>query len=289
MKVSPLSISIPKNLMRTGMDEEKFEDLKKSMAAIGMINPITVRDVKGKHELVAGYRRLKAAKALRWQSVEIREMKANDKQAEALKVAENADREEVSPMDEGKHLAVIMEAYDMNQKEVAHVIGRSEAYVSKRLLTKKWPERLKMAVERKIISFSGATELMRITSPDYRDISIEEAIKFGASPSTIKTWVETWNARIAAEMMQRREEGESEEPRKLYESMAICGACGGRHPAEGFQHVAVDAICFLLMQEAGFQALMTNNRLETIQVARGKTLATVFDKEDKKKEEGEAP
>lgn len=266
MVVSPLSISIPAHLMRSAMNKEEFEKLKDSMNRLGMLNPLTVREVDGKYELIAGYRRLKVAKELRWEEVPINEVPATDTEAEAMKVAENVDREDVSPMDEGVYLKKIMDEGNLNQGQMADIIGRSEAYVSKRLGTLKWPEKLKLAVEMKGIAFSGANALMGIKDPEYRMYQIKEAVKFGASLSVIETWVESWNKQTAIEEERNKKGREGIVPGEVIKSTVECGACGQKNAPDGFVHIIVDAVCDLMMKETQFRVMMVSNKEKTIQV-----------------------
>ncbi len=258
MKLSPLEIATPDNLMRSELDEEKYRELVESMDSVGMINPITVREVEGGFELVAGYRRLRVAKELRWKKVDVHVMKANDSEAERLKVAENVEREDVSPMDEGKYLAKLMAAENMTQRQLADVIGKSEAYVSQRLATANWPGVLSSAVHIGQLSFSAARVLMTIKDPENRMLAIGQAIEYGTTLRVVQAWADQYN--LDYEKRQRRltEEPVGDIPRADFRNVLKCQACGEEHHPDEIIPINVDVICKELIADPQWQSMMAN-------------------------------
>lgn len=280
--VSPLEIMVPEHLMRSAMDKEKFIELKRSLEAVGMINPITVRRKGGGLELVAGYRRLEAVKGLRWKLVPIRLMKATDVEAERLKVAENVDREDVSPMDEGIYINGLIESMGLNQAQIADVIGKSEAYVSQRLSTMKWPDRLKIAVEIGVITFSGGRELMGVKDPYLRDMAIEHAAEHGATLTVIKSWVEQYNRQTASE--DEKPLKGTELPALSQEMLEVveCGVCGEKTRPDVITNVLVDEICNHLIKDPQYKSMMRNAREAIVREMAGQQKVA-------KKGEGQSP
>lgn len=283
MNVSPLEVEIPEHMMRDGIDREKFADLKKSMEAEDLINPITVRKVGDKLELVAGYRRLKAAKELRWKKIEVSVVKADDARAERLKIAENNEREEVSPIDEGKYLNGLMVKLGLNQAQLAEVIGKSEGYISQRLGTIKWPNMLKDAVLAELVTFSGGREIMGIRDPRYREGCIIQALEHGASLKVIRVWVDQYN-RMSKREEERLGEGPIIEAHKgEFRSELQCEACGLKDNPGNFNHIMVDDTCKALMNEVQFKSMMQNSGAAVREAAqRAKTLGAVVEEEEKR-------
>lgn len=80
-----------------------MEELKASMNDGGLIQPILVRSLKnGKHEVVAGMRRYYAAKDLEWESIECHSRKLSDFEAVLMAYTENVQREDLTPIEQGK-------------------------------------------------------------------------------------------------------------------------------------------------------------------------------------------
>ncbi len=258
MKVSPLDVVIPKHLMRSALDEEKFRELIESMEVNGMFHPILVREVEGAMELIMGYRRLTAAKKLRWRKIEATQVKATDAEAERMKVAENTIREDVSPMDEGKYISGMMQTLKLNQAQVAAVIGKSEAYVSQRLATVNWPGELSVAVHKGDLSFSTARILMTIKDPESRVLAVGQAIEFGVTLRVAQAWAERYNLDYENRQKRLAQGPVGEVPQAEFRNVLKCQACGEEHHPDEIIPIHVDVICKELIAVPQWQSMMAN-------------------------------
>lgn len=92
-------------------------DLAESMEAKGLINPITVRPENGKYRLIAGHRRLMAAKQLGWKQIEASVVEVDDVTAMAIAIMENRDRQDVDPFDEARGVVKYSELYRKARQE----------------------------------------------------------------------------------------------------------------------------------------------------------------------------
>jgi len=90
---------------RTRMNPGKFEELVQNVKKVGILEPALVRrDAKGKVILIAGHRRLAAAKAAGLKVIPVRVLDVDEKQADEIQALENLHREDLSPLDEAKDL-----------------------------------------------------------------------------------------------------------------------------------------------------------------------------------------
>jgi ParB family chromosome partitioning protein len=174
--------------MRSENARGRIEDLRDSIALVGLINPILVKKTDDGYEVVAGHRRLRACSELRWQKIPAIVFPRDGMNAELAKLAENQVRESVSPVEEAEFLQAIASAYKLNGQQLAKRINRTASYVSERLALLKAPEALRAAVTSGELSFSSARELSRIRDQQTREVYIDHAIRSGVNDTTAKQW-----------------------------------------------------------------------------------------------------
>ena len=140
-------IPSPDNPRIVNDKSEEFGELVESIRAMGVIVPVHVRDhpeQKGRFELLAGERRLQAAaKAGRDAIGAICHGQLSDEAAFEITFAENFSREDLTPLEQGKAVATLMDRYDGDTAAVASKMGKSVRWVMQRValsrnLSKEW-------------------------------------------------------------------------------------------------------------------------------------------------------
>jgi ParB family chromosome partitioning protein len=146
-----------------------IDELASSLDAHGMLQPVIVRTVDDRYELVAGHRRFRAAQQLGWRQIPaiIRSESEND--AYVLTLVENLQREDLSPREEAEALEVLVRDRGWSTRQVASAIGRSQAFVSKRLRVFEDPI-LAPAVLHNQVSVSAAEELLTASERERYDL-----------------------------------------------------------------------------------------------------------------------
>jgi ParB family chromosome partitioning protein len=104
-------IDDPHAPVRTAMDEEKLVELANSIKLHGLIQPITVRKVGPRYEVIAGHRRLKACRRAGVALVPSIVREVNDAKADELRMAENLYREDVNPVDEARYIRRMIDVH----------------------------------------------------------------------------------------------------------------------------------------------------------------------------------
>jgi ParB/RepB/Spo0J family partition protein len=155
------AIDIPQRRIRRDLGH--VEDLAVSLGSVGQIHPIQVYASHGRYRLVAGERRLNAARLLGWTSIDaiVREPSEDDLLVELV---ENAQRKYLSDAEEADALIRLVREMGLEVKEVAAQVGRSEAYVSKRVRVFEDPT-LRKAVEHHELPVSVAEEFLGVPPP----------------------------------------------------------------------------------------------------------------------------
>lgn len=147
---------------RERFDEESLEDLAKSIKEHGVIQPILVRKLGDKYELIAGERRTKASSLAGLTTIPaiIRDM--DDKESAKLSLLENLQRKNLTAIEEAKTYKRILQLDNITQDELAKTMGRSQPMVANKLRLLSLPEEVQDALVKNQISERHARSLLTI-------------------------------------------------------------------------------------------------------------------------------
>lgn len=118
---------------RKNFDDDSLEELANSIKADGVIQPIVVRKVNDKYEIIAGERRFRASKLAGLEKVPVVVKNVTDRKARELALVENIQREDLNPIEEAISLKTLMEEYKLTQQELSDIIGKSRSYIANNL------------------------------------------------------------------------------------------------------------------------------------------------------------
>lgn len=118
---------------RKNFDDDSLEELATSIKADGVIQPIVVRKVGDKYEIIAGERRFRASKLAGLEKVPIVVKNVSDRKARELALVENIQREDLNPIEEAISLKTLMEDYKLTQQELSDIVGKSRSYIANNL------------------------------------------------------------------------------------------------------------------------------------------------------------
>lgn len=127
-----------RNQPRQDFDEEALQDLSESIKLHGIIQPLTVRELKnGYYQIIAGERRWRASRMAGLTEIPAVVIEADDKKAMELALIENLQREGLNPVEEALGYQSLITDYGMTQEEAAERVGKSRPAVANalRLLT----------------------------------------------------------------------------------------------------------------------------------------------------------
>ena len=127
----PLDMIVPSPLQpRMQFIESPLDDLMESIRQHGIIQPLIVRPVNGKLELIAGERRWRASRKLGLATVPVIEREASDRDVLEMALIENLQREDLNPMEEAAGYVRLAEEFTLKQDEIAARVGKSRASVA---------------------------------------------------------------------------------------------------------------------------------------------------------------
>lgn len=133
MKIKITQIDEDSYTIRENVDREALDELKESLKEDGQWDPILVRPVGDKFELIAGHRRVQAAKELGWVEIDANIKQISDVDALFLALKTNLIREGMSEREQGKVLHQITQEFGISQTELAKRIGKGRKWVDARI------------------------------------------------------------------------------------------------------------------------------------------------------------
>ena len=119
---------------RRDFDEEELQALSESIAAHGVIQPLTVREMpNGYYQIIAGERRWRAARMANISDVPVIVVEADDRKAMELALIENLQRQDLNPVEEALGYQSLIEEYGLTQEEAASRVGKARPAVANAL------------------------------------------------------------------------------------------------------------------------------------------------------------
>lgn len=125
---------------RKNFNDEKIEELARSIEAHGIIQPIMVRKANVGYEIVAGERRWRAARRANLKTVPCIIRELDEEQNMLIAIIENMQREDLNPMEEAEALNQMISHFGLTQEEVSKSVGKSRPYITNVLRLLKLPK-----------------------------------------------------------------------------------------------------------------------------------------------------
>ena len=137
----------------------------------GLLQPILIRPLVNGFEIVAGHRRFKACRSLRWRFIPCKLREMSDKQAYEIQLTENIQRKSMDPIEEAEAFRRYVIDFGWGGvSELAKKLGKSEEYVSHRIQLLKLPDDIKQQILTDRLKVSQALELSNIPSERQSEI-----------------------------------------------------------------------------------------------------------------------
>lgn len=153
---------------RRAFDRESLQELAASIAQHGLLQPITVRRQGDCYELVAGERRLRAARMAGLAEIPCILLSLNEEQSGLLSLVENLQRQDLDCWEEAEGIARLMRLYGLNQEEAAKRLGKSPSAVANKLRLLKHSPAVRAALRANGLSERHARALLRLSEESQR-------------------------------------------------------------------------------------------------------------------------
>lgn len=182
---------------RKAFGDEEMADLVSSIKAKGVLQPLTVRETNdGHYQLVAGERRLRAARAVGLTEVPVYILSV-DSDVEMMEYAliENIQREDLNPIEQAEAFALLHSKYDLKQEEIADRVGKSRPAVANYLRLLRLPQEIKDSLTKDDLSMGHARALLGLSQPALVLNLWKKIIKEGLSVRQTEAAVQDLSAR----------------------------------------------------------------------------------------------
>lgn len=188
------------NQPRTQFSQPELEELAASIRALGILQPLTVRRAEDGWELVAGERRLRAARLAGLAEVPCLCVKGDSQHSALLALVENLQRKDLDFWEEALALRRLIDGFSLSQEEAARRVGKSPSAVANKLRLLRLPERVLAALRDGGYTERHARALLRLEDPAVLDRAVEEVLARRLTVAQTEALVE----RLAAPPPEKR-------------------------------------------------------------------------------------
>ena len=185
------AIEPSKSQARKEFTSEQLNELAASISSEGLLQPIVVRRVGEKYQLIAGERRWRAFEQLKIKMIPARITEATDRSAATLGLIENLQRADLNAIEEANGFATLMEIGGLTQTEAADRVGKSRSGVANTLRLLTLDAEVQGYVSKQLISVGHAKLLLGIVDTAQRQLLARRVIEEGLSVRAAEKLVET--------------------------------------------------------------------------------------------------
>jgi ParB family chromosome partitioning protein len=161
---------------RSVFDEEKLHELAATIDEHGVIQPIVLRPLGDKYEIIAGERRWRAVSTLGWKTIPAIIKPLDDDQSASIALIENLQREELTAIEEAMAYARLIDIHGLTQESLAEKLGRGQSTIANKLRLLELPSSVQSAILEKKITERHARALIILKDPVLQEKVLHEII-----------------------------------------------------------------------------------------------------------------
>jgi ParB family transcriptional regulator, chromosome partitioning protein len=177
-----LSDIIPSPLQpRKAFHTDQLQELVESIREHGIIQPLIVRKVEGKCELIAGERRWRAANQLGLKEAPVIVRQASDRDVLELALIENLQREDLNPIEEAHAYRRLSEEFSLRQEDIAQRVGKSRSVVANSLRLLDLHSQVQSYIAQGLLTVGHAKVLLALQNQDEQLVAAELTIRQAAT------------------------------------------------------------------------------------------------------------
>ena len=202
------------NQPRQEFDQTALEELANSIKQIGIIQPVTLRQIDdNKFQIIAGERRWRASQLAGLQSLPAYIRTIKDENVMEMALVENIQREDLNAIEIALAYEHLLErSQDMTQEKVAEKVGKSRTAVTNYLRLLKLPAPVQMALQKKELDMGHARALLSIDSPSIQLKLFRQTVEKGYSVRKVEELCKRINNGEDLQEASRKVESESKLP-----------------------------------------------------------------------------
>jgi ParB family transcriptional regulator, chromosome partitioning protein len=148
---------------RAGMDDERIEDLSRSIRSNGIIQPIVARKIDGGYEIIAGERRWRAAQRAGLLKVPVVVRDIPEDRLLAVALIENIQREDLNPIEEAAAYRRLSDEFHLTQEQIADAVGKDRSSIANYVRLLRLPQEVRANVASNALTMGHARALLGLT------------------------------------------------------------------------------------------------------------------------------
>lgn len=190
---------------REDFDTQAIEELAQSIREKGIIQPLLVRRKGDYFELIAGERRLRAAKSLDIKELPILIKNVEDIDSLEMALIENIQRESLNPIEEAHAYQHLIDKFQITQEKISGVLGKDRATIANTLRLLKLPHEIQQEMKKGRISFAHGRTLLEVEDENQQRRLAQEIISKGLSVRELEFLVKRHRPKLSKRRMTRVE------------------------------------------------------------------------------------
>ena len=200
---------------RKVFSDSALEELSKSIQEYGVLQPITVRQKDNGYELVAGERRLRAAKLAKLETIPAIINNMSDQHSAVLALLENLQREDLNFIEESLGYENLIKEHNFTQQQLAEKLGKNQSTIANKLRILKLPDTVKQYLVENGLTERHARALLSLPNEKLQLKVIKKVIANSSNVKKTEELINTELLKLAGEQMKKRK-GKGVLPGKLY-------------------------------------------------------------------------
>ncbi|MCM1519731.1 MAG: ParB/RepB/Spo0J family partition protein [Lachnoclostridium sp.] len=185
---------------RSEFDEEALAELSRSVAEVGIIQPISLRKTgPDTYQIIAGERRYRAALMAGLTSIPAYIRTASDTELTEMALIENIQREDLNAIEIALTLRKLIDQYQLTQERLSERIGKKRATIANYLRLIKLPAEVQLGLRNRLVDMGHARALLALDDPSLQLQVYDLIIKEGLSVRKVEELVKKYNAAPPAE------------------------------------------------------------------------------------------
>lgn len=208
---------------RSNFDEQALEELTESIRQLGIIQPITVRKIGLRYQIISGERRFKAARAAGLETIPAYIRDTDDQGMLEMAIVENIQREDLDAIEVALSFQRLIDECHLTQENMADKVGKKRATVTNYLRLLKLPAEIQVCIRDKKISMGHAKAILSLNDHMSQTCLCDEILKKGLSVRQAEAKAQAMLKRDSGGHKEEEKEMTAELPDSYYRVLEIVG------------------------------------------------------------------
>lgn len=174
---------------RKVFSDADLQELAESIRAHGILQPLSVRRAQDGYELIAGERRLRAAKSIGLERLPCLVVQVNDSESSMLALIENLQRKDLDYIEQAEGIARLLRLYSISQEAAAAQLGKSQSAIANKLRLLQHSPAVRTSLRENGLSERQARALLRLSSDGEKLDAIRHIVKYGLNAAKTDAYI----------------------------------------------------------------------------------------------------